>query len=92
MKSIVCGLSLLALCFTVTKNVAADEDIERQYASQEHIEELAKSCAFTIGQDIQSDAEINRSILVCVNEELNAAFYRPITKLPAASLISESNE
>ena len=80
MKKTILALTLLAL----SSNLAYSEEVEPELmeASQAYVLSLLSMCNEFALEDEISNLEMNKYLIACINEDLKAGFYQPITMLP----------
>ena len=80
MKKIILALAVLAL--TSNAAFAQDDEQELMDASPEYAMSLVAQCKSDASEDEISASEMNNYLLTCVNDELEASYYKPIKVIP----------
>ncbi|AZQ85365.1 hypothetical protein EKO29_16070 [Colwellia sp. Arc7-635] len=80
MKKIILALAVLAL--TSNAAFAQDDEQELMDASPEYVMSLVAQCKNDASEDEISASEMNNYLLTCVNDELEASYYKPIKVIP----------
>ena len=80
MKKIILALAVLAL--TSNAAFAQDDEQELMDASSEYVMSLVAQCKSDASEDEISASEMNNYLLTCVNDELEASYYKPIKVIP----------
>jgi hypothetical protein len=80
MKKIILALALL----TLTSNLAYSEEAEAELmaAPTDYVMSLLSQCKVYATEDEVSEAEMNKYLLICINDDLAGGYYKPIKVLP----------
>ena len=80
MKKIILALALL----TLTSNLAYSEEAatELMAAPTDYVLSLLSQCKEYAIEDEVSEADMNKYLLTCINDELADSYYKPIKVLP----------
>lgn len=82
MKKIILALAVLTLMSNTA--IAQDDEPELMDAPTEYIMSVLAQCKEDAVEDEIASAEMASYLLTCVNDELEASYYKPITVLPKA--------
>lgn len=87
MKKIILVLAMLTLNTAFANNEENEPEI--MTASEEYVLSLLQVCKDYANEDEISQDELNRYLLVCINDELESSFYAPIKALPKMEKVED---
>ncbi len=80
MKKFILALAVLAL--TSNGAFGHEDEPELMEASPEYVMSLLAQCKNDASEDEITTTEMNNYLLTCINDELEASYYKPIKVLP----------